>query len=209
MGLFRRLSTTLARKFQRRADSNDPYIKASSTDNPFLTEFGSGFVYHTFETAMFATWMMVNDYDEYLPDTLENIVLGMDSKIGDAEDPLQSCRGYVYEVLRLAQSVLATSTDAYTMAILTSDNETELTEALSYVARAFLSAVIEGNDGEAMTIAETYCTANEGEAEGVATYLMFIVTTLTLITREWFVQTFPEFSGDNDGGENEDVEVNE
>jgi hypothetical protein len=201
MGLFRRISSRFARKMQQHHDVYDPYISASSTDNPYLTEYGTGFVYHTLEAAMLATWMMVGRYDAYLADTLENIVLGMDSKMTDPDDPIQSAKGYVFELLRLARSSLAEDTDPYSLNILTSDEDTALTEDLSYAARAFLAAVLDASDVEAMRIAETYAD------DQIETYILFIVTTLTLVTREWYQQAFPEFADMEDG--EEDVALHE
>lgn len=204
MGLFRRISSRFARKVTSQRDVYDPYLGAASKDNPYLTEYGTGFVYRTLEMAMLATWMMVDDYDEYLPDTLENIILGMNSKMIDPENPIESAKGYVFELLRLARSSLARETDAYSLNILTSDEDTALTEDLSYAARAFLAAMFEGHDGEAMRIAETYAEND------VATYVLFIVTTLTLVTREWYSQAFPEFADANNGdGDEQDVALHE
>jgi len=209
MGLFGRLRVrNKAREVAKRRNSvYDPYESVQSNDNPYLTPYATGFVYKSFEFAMMSTWMMVNDYDEYLPDTIENIVLGIDAKMADSEALLDSVRGYIFELTRIAAASLDVETDPYTLPIMTSEENRIETESWSYSARAFIAAVLEHDIDGAMTIADTVCNSDPDmdESDIVPMYLQFITTVLILVTREWAEQSFPEFNqvevGENDDNE--------
>lgn len=203
MSLFRRLSRKAREAINRRDDIYDPYTQSESKDNPYLTNYGTGFAYKTLEYALLSTWMLVNDFDAYIPDTLENIVLGLDAKISDDDAHVDSFRGYVFELARLIKVTLAPDTDAYSLALLTSEKDTEVTESMSYSARAFIAASIEGDTDNAVQIGRTVCEMSaDSEDEIFDTYIMFIVTVLTLVVREWFFQAFPEFDcTEIEGGE--------
>lgn len=193
MRLFRRSNAKRAR--QRNAIYGQ-YEAVQSRDNTYLNEFGSGMVYKTMEFALFAVWPMVDEYDAYIADTIENIMLGMDIKFGDSDEPVWACKGYIFELIRLVRATLDSTTDAYSMALLTSEEDTAETESVSYSARAFIAAVLDGSEDDAMQIAVTASTPEglQSPDDIVPEYLRFITTVLTLVVREWYTQAFPEFA---------------
>lgn len=191
MGLFGRL-------FKRRENTYDPYFDGGSKDNPELTEFGSRFVYKTLEYGMLSTWMMVDAYDGLLPDTWENIILGIDDKMSDPDAIVESFRGYMFEMARLITVSLSEDTDAYTLALLTSDEDKMETESMSHSARVFIAAVLDEEFDSALNIARTVCEFDANDIDDVVlTYVKLMTTVMTLVTREWFAQAFPEFSSED------------
>lgn len=181
-------------------DSYDLYADQMSNDNPYLPGPPTGFVYKTLDSAIIAHWPHVLLEPTLAACSIENSVIGAMELF--TEDDLNAALGILFETGRWVASNVDPDASSEEMEILGAwDAEREaftIDMDLSDKLKATIGAFLDGEFGEAMTLANLAVLRWQQLEVDLTTYDAYRNVTITVLligARQWLKDEFPEFLG--------------